>query len=94
MSIKTWDLIKRSKEFYIRTYRSVEKVIFVSVLINLFLMAGIIYNYSKIPEPDYYATFGETPPVPLIAMDSPNFSAQPLLADDSNQDTDVRAIPQ
>ena len=94
MSIKTWNLIKRSKEFYVRTYRNIETAIVISVIIIVGLMAGIIYTYSILPEPDYYATFGETPPVPLIAMDTPNYSSQPLLADDSNQDSDVRAMPQ
>lgn len=94
MSVKTWNLIKRSKQFYIRTYRATETAIVFSVLINVFLGAGIFYTYSIRAEPDYYATFGETPPVPLVVMDQPNTSSQPLLADDSSQDSDVRAIPQ
>lgn len=94
MSVKAWNLIKRSKEFYVRTYRKTETAIVISVIISVGLIVGIIYTYSIRPEPDYYATFGETPPVPLIAMDAPNYSSQALLADDSNQDSDVKAIPQ
>jgi intracellular multiplication protein IcmM len=94
MSVKTWNLIKRTRNFYVRTYRSVETVIVISVIINVGLILGITYTYAIQPEPDYYATYGEAAPVPLIAMDAPNYSSQPLLAEDSNQDSDVRAIPQ
>ena len=94
MSVKTWNLIKRSKQFYISTYRKVETIIVFSVIINLGLVAGIIYSYAVRPEPDYYATYGESAPVPLIAMDEPNYSSNALLADDTNQDSEARAIPQ
>ncbi|MGV3739825.1 MAG: type IVB secretion system protein IcmM/DotJ [Gammaproteobacteria bacterium] len=94
MSIKTWNLIKRSKQFYIRTYRKLETVIVFSVIINLGLVLGIVYCYSIRPEPDYYSTYGENAPVPLIAMEEPNYSSNPLLAGDTNEDSEVRAIPQ
>lgn len=94
MSVKTWNLIKRSKQFYIRTFRNIETAIVFSVIINLGLILGIIYSYSIRPEPDYYATYGENAPVPLIAMDEPNYSSNPLLAEDTNQDSEERAIPQ
>lgn len=94
MSVKTWNLIKRSREFYIRTYRKIETAIVISVIINVGLIVGITYTYSIQPEPDYYATYGEAAPVPLVPMDAPNYSSQPLLVEDSNQDSDVRAIPQ
>lgn len=93
MGVKAWNLIKKSKRFYIRTYRGAETAIVVSVLINACLAAGIYFAYSDRPEPDYYATFGETPPTPLIALGEPNYSSHPLLVDDSNQDSDVREIP-
>lgn len=93
MGVKTWNLIKRSKDFYIRTYRSLETVIVFSVIINVGLVIGIAYTHSIQPEPDYYASYAEGGPVPLAPMDAPNYSAQPLLADDSNQDSEVRDIP-
>lgn len=93
MGVKAWNLIKHSKQFYVKTYRGTETAIVFSIMINLCLAVGLFYSYSIRPEPDYYATFGETPPVPLIAMDTPNYSSHPLLADDSNQDSDVREIP-
>ena len=94
MSVKTWNLIKRSKRFYIRTYRGIETAILISVTISVGLISSVSYTYSIQPEPDYYSTYGETAPAPLIAMDEPNYSSQPLLASDSTQDSDVRAVPQ
>lgn len=94
MGVKAWNLIKRSKQFYIRTYRSTLSVTVFSIILNVLLGASIFYFYIKQPATDYYATYGETPPVPLVAMDTPNYSSQPLLADDSNQDSAERAIPQ
>lgn len=94
MSVKAWNLIKASKQFYIKAYRKIETVILVSVFISIGLGLGIFYTYSKRPEPDYYSTFGETAPVPLVAMDEPNYSSHPLLADDTSADSTVRAIPQ
>ncbi|HVT62358.1 MAG TPA: type IVB secretion system protein IcmM/DotJ [Legionellaceae bacterium] len=94
MGVKTWNLIKRSKRFYIRTYRGSVTATVISVIFNVLLGIGIFYVYYIRPEPDYYATYGETPPVPLIAMDEPNYSSHPLLADDSNQDSDVRTVLQ
>ncbi len=94
MSVKTWNLIKSSRSFYIRTYRSLETMVLISVFISLGLGIGIFYAYSIRTEPDYYSTYGETPPVPLVAMDEPNYSSHSLLADDNNQDSNVRAIPQ
>ena len=93
MGVKAWNLIKRSKDFYIRTYRGLETAIVFSVIINVCLVIGIAYTYSIKPEPDYYASYAEGSPVPLAPMDTPNYSAQPLLADDSNQDSEVRDIP-
>ncbi len=93
MTVKTWNLIKKSKNFYVRTYRGAETVMIFSILLNLGLSVGLFYAYSIRPEPGYYATFGETPPVPLIAMDDPNYSSVPLLADDTNPDSDARYIP-
>ena len=94
MSRRVWDLIKRSKRFYVRSYRRSGTLLLVSMALNVFLGLAISYVYIKLPEPDFYATYGETPPVLLTAMDIPNYSSVPLLATDSNQDSDVRTIPQ
>ena len=62
-------------------------------MLNVLLGLGLIYVYLEQPERDYYATFGETPPVPLVALDKPNESSMPLLADENQQDSDVKNVP-
>ena len=94
MSRRTWDLIKHSKRFYVRVYRRAGTILLVSMCINVMLGIGIWYIHSHLPERDFYATFGETPPVPLVALDTPNYSSAPLLPNDPHQDSDVRPIPQ
>ncbi|MCR9192452.1 MAG: type IVB secretion system protein IcmM/DotJ [Gammaproteobacteria bacterium] len=94
MGVKTWDLIKRSKQFYVKTYRGAETATVLSVLLNLALGLGIFYAYSTRSEPDYYSTYGETPPVLLTAMGAPNYSSHPLLADNGTHDGNVKEIPQ
>jgi hypothetical protein len=93
MSIKAWNLIKNSKMFHIRTYRRMEAVLLVSMFANICLGVGIFYTYSIRPEPDYYSTYGETAPVPLVAMDSANDSPNALLADDMTPDSAARVTP-
>jgi intracellular multiplication protein IcmM len=94
MSRRTWDLIKRSKRFYVRVYRRISSFLLVSVLLNVFLGVGICYLSTHVPEPDYYATFGEVPPVLLNPMDTPNYSSNPLLSNDPQQESTERPIPQ
>lgn len=94
MSRRTWDLIKHSKRFYVRVYRRSNNILLSSTLLNVLLGVGIWHTYSHIPDPDFYATFGETPPVLLTAMNTPNYSSAPLLPNDPNQDSNVRTIPQ
>ena len=93
MTVKTWNLIKHSKNFYVKAYRRAETVIVLSIMLNVLLGLGLIYVYLEQPERDYYATFGETPPVPLVALDKPNESSMPLLADENQQDSDVKNVP-
>jgi intracellular multiplication protein IcmM len=93
VGVKAWNLIKKSKNFYVRTYRGAETAIVFSILLNVGFGAGLLYEYSIRPQPDYYTTFGETPPVPLISMEEPNYSSTPLLPDDANQDNEAKDIP-
>ncbi|MDP3561467.1 MAG: type IVB secretion system protein IcmM/DotJ [Legionellaceae bacterium] len=94
MSRRAWDLIKHSKRFYVRSYRKSGSLLLVSIVLNAFLGLAIWYFYNRLPEPDFYATYGETPPVLLTAMEMPNYSSVPLLATSPNQDSDARTIPQ
>ena len=94
MSREAWDLIKHSKRFYVRTFRWVGNALVVSTFINLFLGFSVYYVYFNQPDPDFYSTYGEVPPVPLVPMDAPNNTSVPLLANDTGADSDIRAIPQ
>lgn len=93
MTARTWNVIKHSKNFYVKSYRAVETVILISIILNLGLGLGVYKAYAMRTEPDYYSTFGETPPAPLVAMDAPNYSSVPLLPDDNYSDSVDRTIP-
>lgn len=94
MSRQTWRLIKESKSFYIRTYRSGLIALVLSSFINLFLSVALYYVYFDRPERDYYATSGVTPPILLTALDSPNHTSVPLLPDDDGIEEDAKLIPE
>ncbi|KTD19362.1 Component of the Dot/Icm secretion system. inner membrane protein [Legionella lansingensis] len=94
MTRGTWDTIKSSKGFYVRTYRKGIKWVIVSLTINLFLTLAIYYVHFNEPERDYYATSGITPPVKLTPLDKPNYSSTPLLEPDPVNEDETRVIPQ
>ena len=93
MSKKAWNNIKNSKRFYVRTYRKLGSMLLFSATLNVCLGLGIYHVYFNLPERDFYATFGEVPPVKLTAMEEPNYSSVPLLADDIHYDSEKRVIP-
>lgn len=93
MSKSSWDIIKRSKRFYIRTFRRTGSALIVSTAINMALLIGIYYSYFNRPEHDFYATDGVTPPILLTAMDERNNTSMPMLANDQAQDDNNRVIP-
>lgn len=90
MSRSKWNLIKQSKRFYVNTFRRAGNTLVFSLSLNILFGALIYYFYLAQPEPDYYATYGETSPVPLVAMEEPNYSAVPLLANDTEVDRGER----
>lgn len=94
MSRGAWTKIRQSNRFYIDTYRRGATALFVSLTLNVLLGMAIYYVYSGLPEPDFYATDGVTPPVPLIAMDKPNESSTALLANDQNDTNNTKVAPQ
>lgn len=93
MSKATWQRIKNSKRFYVRTYRNIGSVLLVSVFFNVLLGLSVSYVYFSMPEPEFYATYGEIPPIKLFEMSSPNYSSTPLLPDDRQYENDNRKIP-
>ena len=94
MSRVSWDLIKNSKRFYVRTYRKIGTAILISCAINLCLGGAIYYTYFSRPLNDFYATNGVTPPDMLTAMDEANESSVPMIADDDEGDVQIKVIPQ
>lgn len=94
MARATWNLIKRSKSFYVKTYRLVGTVIVISLMINIFLGMLIVYYHLHQPKTDFYASNGITPPIELTALSTPNNSAEALLPPDPINDNDEKVIPQ
>ncbi|ASQ45262.1 type IVB secretion system protein IcmM/DotJ [Legionella clemsonensis] len=94
MGRETWDTIKRSKAFYIRTYRKGGTFVIVSLIINILLSLLIYYIHFNQPEPDFYATSGITPPIQLTPLNAPNYSSTPLLEPDPTNEDETRVIPQ
>ncbi|CEK11407.1 type IVB secretion system protein IcmM/DotJ [Legionella hackeliae] len=94
MGRETWDTIKRSKAFYIRTYRKAGTFVIVSLMLNIVLSLLIYYIHFNQPEPDFYATSGITPPVQLNPLNTPNYSGTPMLEPDPVNEDETRIIPQ
>ena len=94
MSRETWNLLRSSKRFYVRSFRWTGSVVIFSVLMNLLLGMAVYYVYFNQPEHDFYVTDGVTPPVSLTPMDEPNETSVPLLANDPGTDDENRTIPQ
>ena len=94
MSRGTWSLIKKSKNFYVSTYRRVIRFIIVSIAFNMLLIVSVYYVYFNRPDNDFYSTDGVTAPVMLTAMDMPNNTSVALLANDPNTENDIKVIPQ
>ena len=94
MGRETWNTIKQSKSFYVRTYRMTGTLIIVSLLLNLLMGLIIYYLYFHQPARDFYATSGIIPPIKLKALDEPNNSPTALLPPDPVNDESVKVIPQ
>lgn len=94
MSRVTWNLVKNSKGFYIKTYRNAGTALAISAILNVLLGIGIYFSYFNQPDRDFYATNGVTAPVGLAALDAPNTSSTPLLARETTQENDLKVIPQ
>ncbi|MCA0404282.1 MAG: type IVB secretion system protein IcmM/DotJ [Proteobacteria bacterium] len=94
MSIENWNNIKGSKFFYVRTYRFGAQCLMISIILNLVMSLMIYYLYISRPDPDFYATSGMVPPVPLRALAEPNQSANALLPPDPVDVNNEKVIPQ
>lgn len=94
MSRESWNTIKNSKSFYVRTYRKAGTILIGSLILNILLGLAIYYHHQHRPERDFYATSGMAPPIKLNARDEPNNSATYLLETDPTNDDEPKVIPQ
>jgi intracellular multiplication protein IcmM len=94
MSRETWDLIKHNKNFNVHVYRRGLVMIIIFLILSCFLALSMFYVYVNLPERDYYATSGITPPIKLTSMPGANESPNALLAPDPPTDDVPRVIPE
>ena len=94
MSRRVWEAVMRSNFFYVRIYRRSTAVLFFSSLLNLALIIVIWMIHQHQARPNFYATNGATPPIPLTALLQPNESSTPLLSSDPIGEKQVKLIPQ
>jgi intracellular multiplication protein IcmM len=85
--IGAWNKIKKSKGFYVITYRWLLKAMMISLALNVLLIGGIILASLNLPGRHYYATNGAIAlmaikPMELTPLDKPNYSSQALLPPD------------
>lgn len=94
MSRESWLLIKSNKNFNVNIYRRGLVALIFSLVLSGIIGSYIFYIYLHLPERDYYATSGVTPPIMLKSMPTPNESSEPLLDPDPPTDDVPRVIPQ
>ena len=93
MRREVWRLLIQSKRFYVNTFRFAESALVFSLMLSVLLSIGLIAVYFHMAERHYYATNGAVPPSELTAVDAPNLTSSPLLADDPTTDDDEKAVP-
>lgn len=93
MSRGTWNSIKESKWFYVRTYRRIGVWVLMMLLLNGVLLAFLAYSYLNRGIPDFYATNGYLVPIKLTPLTAPNYSTEALLPPDPADDMGQKAIP-
>lgn len=94
MSRGNWNKIKRSKFFYVTTYRKMISGIVACQLLNLILCLAVIYSYLNVSEQMFYATSGINPPIEIKSMNTPNYSSEPLLPPDPTDEDSNKLIPE
>ncbi len=94
MSRGNWTNIRQSNRFYQDSYRRGVTALLVSILLNVCLAVGLYYAYFSLPERDFYATDGITPPLLLKALNEPNNSSKALLPNDQNDYDNINTAPQ
>lgn len=94
MSRETWALIKENKNFNVNVFRRGLVFLIISLLLSCTFGVWMFYIYVHLPERDYYATSGITPPIEIKSMLAPNASSKALLDPDPPTDDVLRVLPQ
>lgn len=94
MSRLTWDLIKKRSDFHVNLYRRELIVLLISLLLSTAMVVLIFYLYLNVPQRDFYATDGITPPIKLNPLMEPNNSPVALLEPDPPEVVETKKIPE
>ena len=94
MSREAWNSTKRSKQFYVSTYRKVGTWVLVMLLCQALLIMAIIYSHFSQPPTAFYATDGVTQPIQLTPLNRPNDGNEALLTPDPINEDEIKVIPQ
>ena len=73
--------------FFTVSYRLILKALIILNMCNLIFVGAVSFIFYKRGQHVYYATSGDSSPIPLTALHAPNNTATPLLADDIPSDT-------
>jgi hypothetical protein len=95
MGKATWRAIKEDNTFYVNMFRRGTLALYISLGINLLLIALAVLSYLQEGMPEHYASDGIRSPILLKAMDAPNMTATYLLPPDPvSEDESARVIPE
>lgn len=94
MGRSTWNAIKLSKDFYVKTYRWLLTSVLVSLCVNTVLILAVGYFFLQRNEEEFYASDGITAPILLTSLATPNFSGEALLPPDPVDQNDTKVIPE
>lgn len=73
------ELVRLRNNFYRDNYRRLVSLLLILILINLCLVAGVIYLITHRPAPQYFATNAEGRIIPLSPLSSPVVTPAELL---------------
>jgi hypothetical protein len=80
-----FELINR-RYFFVISYRLILNGLILCNICNLIFLGVVSYLFYTRGQHVYYATSGESSPLQLTPLFSPNYSSKPLLPDDVSVD--------
>ncbi len=84
MAITRYEEAKNKRYFYVKSFRLIGRMIFISMVLNVLIIMVMADIFFGQPSPKYYGTNGSSNPVQLNSMESPNHSSVPLLSDEQS----------